>query len=378
MNKSVNFRPYVFLALAILIVLSLPKVMTTTFRGKAASLVEPIWNGASIIKRWFSNNDQDRQQLRENAILLENSLLKAEIARLQELLFLEVSLEADLAGLKNLSYDFDKDSFFRRRFDELQRVVDLKLNGVHAEVIFRGFSTWNHTCHINVGKKTNQELGRKVVEKNSPVTIGSSIIGVIDEVYENSSLVRLITDPGLHPSVRVSRGYGQNKDLIEHINFLSLALTLRTGLLANAQDQEILKDNLEILKKNLMNSSNSLYLAKGELSGIADAKLRSSDPLLRGIGFNYDFADSEGLSRDLRTGKTAISKSGSTPLIQVGDLLVTTGMDGVFPSGLHAAEVVSIDILKEGAYTYDILARSTASNIDDIKHVFVLPPVISP
>jgi rod shape-determining protein MreC len=377
MNKTINFRPYLFLALAVLVILSLPKAVTTTLRGKAASWVAPLWNGALVIKNWVVNSEKDRLDLRENAVLLENSLLKGEIARLQELLFLEVSLESDLAGLKNLSYDFDKEAFFRRRYDELQRVVDLKLNGVHAEVVYRGFSTWNHTCHINVGKKTNQDLGRLVVQKNSPVTLGNSIIGVVDEVYDNFSLVRLITDPGLHPSVRVSRGYGQNRDLIEHINFLSLALNLRQGLLPNGKDQEILKENLEILKKNLTNVQGSLLLAKGELAGLADSKFKNSEVLLRGIGFNYDFSDSEGLARDLRTGKTSLSKTTILPLIQVGDLLITTGMDGVFPAGLHAAEVVSIDVLKEGAYAYDILARSTAKNIDEVKHVFVLPPLIA-
>jgi rod shape-determining protein MreC len=373
MNKSNNFRLYLFLALFILALLSLPKVVTTTLRGKAATIVSPIWDGASVIKKWLFQNEKEGFELRENAIALENCLLKTEIARLQEMLFLEVALEADLANLQKLSYELDKDAFYRRRFDELQHVVDLKLNGVHAEVIFRGVSTWNHTCHINVGKKTNRDLGRLVIEKNSPVTVGSSIIGVIDEVYENSCLVRLITDPGLHPSVRVSRGYAQNNDIIEHINSINLALTLRQGLLSNPKDQEVLKDNLDILKKNILNLTDGVCLAKGEMAGAYSSKMRSSGLLLRGVGFNYDFADLEGPVRDLRTGKSPGVKSLSTPLIQVGDLLVTTGMDGVFPSGLNVAEVVSIDILKEGGYTYDILAKPTAANIDEIKHVFVLP-----
>lgn len=379
MAKPTSYKPYLFLALALFVVLSLPKAISTTLRGGAAAWFSPLWEGAGALKKWLTfGESQMKPSLQENAIILENSLLKGEIARLQELLLSEVSLEADLIHLQALPPEYlDKDAFFRRRYDELQRLVDLKLNAVHAEVIFRGASSWTHTCFVNVGTKTNEELGRVVIAKNSPVTVGSSVIGIVDFVGEKQSLVRLITDPGLHPSVRVSRGYQQNNDLIDHINSLVLALQLRQGLLPTVKDQETLTQNLAILKKNLDAPQPGLSLAKGELCGAILPKWRSSGLLLRGSGFNYDFPDQEGPNRDLRSGKPQNGKLPTAPIIQVGDLLVTTGVDGVFPAGLHVAEVTSIDTLKEGGYTYEIEARPCASNIDDIKHVFILPPISS-
>ena len=64
------------------------------------------------------------------------------------------------------------------------------------------------------------------------------------------------------------------------------------------------------------------------------------------------------------------------PLIQVHDLLVTTGIDGVFPPGLRVAEVKKVFPLSEGAYTYEIEAIPTAGNLNNLQHVFIIPPVV--
>jgi cell shape-determining protein MreC len=95
---------------------------------------------------------------------------------------------------------------------------------------------------------------------------------------------------------------------------------------------------------------------------------------LRGTGFNYDFADDEGPGRDLRTGKPLEGKKPAIPLIKVGDLLITTGFDGVFPAGLQAARVSKIFPLKEGDYYYDIEALPSENHLDELSLVFVLQP----
>jgi cell shape-determining protein MreC len=61
----------------------------------------------------------------------------------------------------------------------------------------------------------------------------------------------------------------------------------------------------------------------------------------------------------------------------VGDLLVTTGMDGIFPAGFWVATVTNVGLLREGACAYEIEAKATAGNLDDLTHVTVLPPVHS-
>jgi hypothetical protein len=121
----------------------------------------------------------------------------------------------------------------------------------------------------------------------------------------------------------------------------------------------------------------SLYLAKGELNGALTQSYRSSSQILRGTGFNYDFADEEGPARDLRTGKPIgqSDKSANPPLIKVNDLLLTTGMDGVFPPHLQVAVVSKIIPLKEGDYTYEIEAKPTAGDLNQLSLVFVIPPI---
>jgi rod shape-determining protein MreC len=373
MNKSQNLRLYLIFALFILCILSLPKIVSTTLRGKAANFVMPIWKSSLMVKKWLFHNDITPLELKLNVVELENNLLKQELSRMQDLLHEEVLLQGDLWQLKNLAYDLDKNSFLRRRFDDIQRIVDLKLNAIHAEVIFRGYSNWLHTCRINVGKKTNKEIGREIIKKNSPVVVGSSVVGVIEEVLENSSVVRFITDPGLHPSVRVARGFYQIKDIVGSINIILSSLAIGNLPLKNESDYRTMKENLEYFKQSLASQKEGVCLAKGELNGAKDSYWFSDDITLGGSGFNYDFSDKEGQWRDLRTGKESGSKSTPVALIQVGDLLVTTGMDGVFPAGLNVAEVSKIEVLKEGAYSYDIEAKPIVKNLSQLRYVFVLP-----
>ena len=61
-------------------------------------------------------------------------------------------------------------------------------------------------------------------------------------------------------------------------------------------------------------------------------------------------------------------------MLKVNDLLVTTGMDGVFPEGLHVATVTKIRPLKEGDYYYQLEAIPTAGNLEEISIVSILPP----
>ena len=96
---------------------------------------------------------------------------------------------------------------------------------------------------------------------------------------------------------------------------------------------------------------------------------------MKGIGFNYEYADKEGPKRDLQTGGMESSLLPKTPILQEGDLLVTTGMDGLFPAGLHVATVPKVTSLEEGAYCYTIEARATADRLEDLEVVFVMPPV---
>lgn len=184
----------------------------------------------------------------------------------------------------------------------------LPSRAIPARVVFRSPASWSSSLWIDIGKTQ--------VLPNSPVVVGNALVGVIDHVSGRRARVRLITDSGLHPSVRASR--------------------------------------------------DGALLAKGELSGSSHPLWRSRGALLEGTGFNYDFSDSAGPARDLRSTDT---------ILQPNDLLVTTGMDGLFPAGLEVARVTTVAPLREGAYFYDLLAEPVAPNLDDLTHLFILPPL---
>jgi cell shape-determining protein MreC len=97
---------------------------------------------------------------------------------------------------------------------------------------------------------------------------------------------------------------------------------------------------------------------------------------LKGTGFNYDFSDEEGSSRDLRSGQShARPDDPPIPILKVNDVLATTGMDGIFPPGFEVAVVKKIGLLKEGDYFYELEASPIAGPLDELSLVFVLPPV---
>ena len=324
MRKKSPFSLIVF-AIAFSL-MSLPRHSSEKIRGVVAAGLSPAWEFLAEVKSFFQVSllqstpktysqkkgmiltaDEEVQRLQ-----LENQMFRSELAHLQDL--------------------------FRQEHDFNLSMSMFELQALPARVIFRAASSWNHSFWINVGKKDNEGLGFELVAKNSPVIVGTSLVGVIDYVGEKQSKVRLITDSALTISVRVARSPMKEQ---------------------KTTDQSI------------------LYLAKGELHGSGKPLWRSQENSLHGIGFNYDFSDEYGEARDLRTGQPLNSTDTleAVPMIQVDDLLVTTGLDGIFPAGLHVGEVTNIHLLREGDYYYELEAKPTAKNLHDLSLVFIIPPV---
>lgn len=283
-------------------------------RGSVIAFLSPLWQMFGSSGQSASSNEEVQR------LSLENHLLKEEIARLKALLIHENKLTAETQSLAKEPSGKAKSM--------RQRLLSLQLDAIPARVIFRSPASWNSSLWIDIGDAHNGVMSHPVIVKNSPVLVGNSIVGIVDYVGKKQSRVRLITDSGLTPAVRALR-------------------------------------------------SDAWLLAKGELHGNGKPLWRSQGNTLRGIGFNYDFSDEEGPARDLRTGKLldSSSKIPAVPLIKVHDILVTTGMDGVFPPGLHVAEVTRIHLLKEGDYYYELEAKPTAGNLDNLSLVYVIAPL---
>ena len=240
------------------------------------------------------------------------------------------SLELENGQLKERVFDLEQ---LLTLMDSTAPLLTTHVGAHVARIVYRSPAFWDSTCWIRAASHASQgdltQPTRPLLKKNSPLVLGNTLVGIIDLEAAPLSRMRLITDPELVVSVRAKRG--------------------------------------------------SMLLAKGELCGSAHPIARTRSTRLSGVGFHYDFADQEGPARDLRTGKiVGHPDAPSIPLLAIGDRLVTTGMDGLFPKGLDVATVVAISPLQEGDYFYDLEAESLIPSLDELTFIFVLPPLDKP
>lgn len=323
-----KWHPRIYFPLLFILVasISLPGEALLPFKSALIAIAAPVWSRLQTTK-------QDNAEVTEKIhdLELENLLLKNALSDLQDVLSSERSLEKQWKWYREETADSSIDYLRYLRKEIVQPLIQRQLQGTPAQVIYRSPEYWSNSLWIDIGSTRNSSAKRLAVAKGSPVVIGTTVVGVVDHVEAERSRVRLITDPGVIPSVRVMR----------------------------------------------MDKDRPLFLAKGELRGSVKTSWRQRSAILKGTGFNYDYADEEGPARDLRTGDPVKSLGNlqKTPLIQEGDLLITSGMDGIFPKGLRVAQVSSIQLLREGDYYYEIEATSCLEHFDDLHVVYVLPPI---
>lgn len=351
--RKVNYTPYVFLGILFLLFFSVPKFFNSCIRPIAQSIVP--------LKKTKPNIDQ------AEVLAAENQRLRSQLQAVDEWLLFDERYDKQVDLFTTLCSKEEKDpllrEFFQRRAEELSALLQKKLFSLPAQVVLREPISWSSCLWINIGNKQNKSLGKLIVAKNSPVIKGNTLIGVVEEVLKDRSRVRLITDSALIPSVRAVRGSRQDFEVAQQINTLIDRIKAQEHLFVDEKEKESFLSSLFNLKSRLYLSKEDLYLAKGELHGSLSISNRTKSPLLKGLGFNYAFADQEGKGDQIKV-----------PLIQSGDLLVTTGLDGIFPKDLDVAIVTKVHPLKPEDCTYQIEAQSTVGNLDDLSTLYVLPP----
>ena len=352
-------KRFFVLLLFVFAVLIIPKGGVRALRSLVAS-------GFSFASRIQGVSNRETHE--ESKLELENQMLRGQLQRFVEWVSNERALEKEWETFIALTEQSD-DPFFKRRADALCQILHRHLRALPAKVIYREPGTWSSTIWINVGQIDNQAINAEVVAENSPVVIGRCVVGVIETVEEKRSKVRLLTDPALTPSVRVVRGSGQNQQLHSHLTQVIDLLQGREDLYGAKEIVKALATFCGQLDQGVKES----YLAKGTLHGSKTPLRRLHGQTLVGSGFNYDVPDAEGEARILRTGETQSGRE-KAPLIRKGDLLVTTGLDGVFPPDLHVAVVTKILPLREGGTAYSLEAKPLAPNFDTLSEVFVFPP----
>lgn len=297
--------------------LLLPQTVQDSFRRATVHLLSPGW---SLLNRTVHPATGQAQQ-EIDRLVLENQLLANHVAQLQEFIEQEYLLLQRALEEKEVTV-----AVVDERRQQLASFFQLEFMRLPARVICRPQELWHNVLWVDVGSEDNERLGYEVVVKNSPVVVGRAVVGIVDQVMAKRSRVRLITDVELNIAVRVKRG--------------------------------------------------QWYLAKGEVNGMSPGWMRQRRPLLLGSGFNYDFADREGPSRDLRTG--APLEKGSMvpalPLVQLEDKIITTGLDGAFPYGLDIGVIKKIRPLKEGDYAFELEIEPAAHQLPSLNVVFILPP----
>lgn len=222
---------------------------------------------------------------------------------------------------------------------------------IPARVVFREPVNWSSSFWIGVGEG--------LVKEGCPVVVGNKVVGIVEEVGASRSKVRLITDQRLSVSVQAVRGGQQNRFVASQLQETMEILSDRTDLGGAKEMTHVMNAFLESIDLE----EKDHYLAKGEIRGASRPLWRILGDRLKGIGFHYYFADEKGPARKLES---------DPPLIQVGDLLVTTGMDGLFPPDLQVGVVTKVFPLREGETTFSIEAKACVQNISDLKDVFVL------
>jgi len=209
-----------------------------------------------------------------------------------------------------------------------------------ANVIF--YPKQNPTfCWIDKG-----DSNAKDIKKNSVVCFGNVVVGVVEKVLKTTSLVRLLTNPQLNVSVRLQRGS------IEVQNAQLAIRVLKENGHLNAKE----KHDLKTIESRLLQKSKEHHLAKGFMCGLKN----NAPNRLVGLGFQYDFSDEYG-------------PNSNDSLLELGDILVTTGYDGIFPRGLQVGIVVDFK-KKEQDLNYSIEAL-TLIDYNHLQTVLILPPL---
>ena len=281
---------------------------------------------------------------------MENYQLRSQLDLVYTWLNSEKYLSEQIATFRSIGQGSE---VAERRAEEIKSLLQKKTMASLGRIIYRDPGSWSSTCWIDVGEENNVALGKSIIAKNSPVISGSSLVGVVEYVGKRQSRVRLITDSSLKTAVRAVRGSIRERDV-----------SLLAQMLQDRLSKHPMKETLLEFQKNLPIKWEDGFFAKGEISGTSAPYFRSLKPTLKGVGFNYNFADEEGASRN--TDKA---------ILQENDLLITSGLDGIFPPGLHVGKVTTVKPLKPGACFYDLEASPSAGDLSDLTFVYVLPSV---
>jgi cell shape-determining protein MreC len=354
-------RTYGFLILAILALLVGPTIFLKNLQLKWLKLVELV----SPEKR------ENYLKTTYEELSLENQILKSQISYIREWIAAQQKVEEFFSEMKKLEKTeklmLVNQESQKKRFKILADYVNLFSRHAFAKIILKEPFSSSSFAWVNVGELYNQKIGYQLVQKNSPVVVGDVLVGVVEEVFLHHAKIRLITDPNLVIAVKSARGKSQLKVMNEKA--LELLDTLELVEDFGWEKKQELKDLIAELHVNLDREGQDRFYAVGEVYGAEYSPFFAFHNSLVGEGFHFQAKSKESTGFSNMEGFKEI-------VIKKGDLLETTGLDGIFPEGLKVAIVTDTSTSKFGRLTYEIKAKSLIANIHEIEYVQILPPAI--
>ena len=352
-------KTYGFLFLAILILLLSPPIFFKTYQNKWVKGI------SSVV------NLELPPQKSAAEVNLENQVLKSQINYIKEWLGAQQKFEDFFSELKKLektqhlavmSHDAQK-----KRMKILEDFLSYFGRYALAKIIFKEPFSSSSFAWINLGENYNSKCGITIIQKNSPVVFGDVLVGVVEEVFPHFSKIRFITDPHLVVSVKAIRGKEQLKSMQAKAEDLLDALELVQEVKYEKKDE--LMSLLHALNQELQNEGHDRYYARGEVSGAEYSPLYVFQNQLIGSGF---------LMQDLKTKhvKNLGVRGFQEIAIKKGDLLVSTGTDGMIPAGLKVGFVTEVLPSTLGKATYSIKAKSACDQLNELEYVQILPAVV--
>jgi len=353
-------KTYAFLLLMIFLLLLSPPVFYSAYYQQ--------WVG--VVKRAIGGKPPD--EVSPAALVVENQILKSQLAYIKEWVQAQQKVEEFFSELKKLEKAQHVALIGHEAQKKRIKIVEqfLKYFSQYAlgRVIFIEPFASSSLAWIDIGENYNQQVGEMVVAKNSPVVLADQLVGVVEEVYPKFSKIRLITDPKLAIHVKAIRGKEQMKDVQAKAEDLLDCLELMKDI--KYERKEELIGHLIQLAQELKIDGHDRDYALGEISGSEYSFLSKNRDQLVGTGFS--------LKGSYRQRQDDPSKGFQEIAVMKGDLLVSTGKDGVIPAGLKVGWVIEVGKASMGKSTYALRARPACQELHRLEYVQVLPPMINP
>jgi rod shape-determining protein MreC len=145
----------------------------------------------------------------------------------------------------------------------------------------------------------------------------------------------------------------------------------RKVIVNRGHQHQVIEGSPVINEHGVLGQVTRVYPLTSEVTLLADKD--AAIPVLNSRTQQRGAAFGAGTAVDSR-GYLELRFMASSADVQVGDVLTTSGLDGVYPAGLLVAKVVSVERKSEGSFARILLSPLASS--DGVRHVLLLEPLL--